>query len=126
PKERAGMAAGIFNTVRVAGEGIALASVAAILASLLHTNLSSAVAGSVDTGLIAKTAHRVTTGDMANAINAIAGLASERLVQGYASAFQYLLHILTVITLASAAVVLGLLSKDRAVAQPQKATPDLL
>lgn len=39
PKERAGMAAGIFNTVRVASEGIALASVVAMLASLLHTNL---------------------------------------------------------------------------------------
>lgn len=39
PTERAGMAAGIFNTVRVAGEGIALASVAVMLASLLHTNL---------------------------------------------------------------------------------------
>lgn len=39
PKERAGMAAGIFNTVRVAGEGIALAVVAAVLTSLLNTDL---------------------------------------------------------------------------------------
>jgi MFS family permease len=119
PKERAGMAAGIFNTVRVAGEGIALASVAAMLASLLHTNLSDAVqvvAGSADAALIAETAHRVTTGDMAHAINTIPGLENERLVAGYASAFQYLLHILTLITLASAAVVLGLLSKDRTIA----------
>jgi len=120
PKERAGMAAGIFNTVRVAGEGIALASVAAMLASLLHTDLQS-LAGSADVALIAETAHRVTTGDMAHAINTIPGLANERLVQGYASAFQYLLHILTLITLASAAVVLGLLSKDRTVSEPQQA-----
>ncbi|NWB29104.1 MFS transporter [Pseudomonas gingeri] len=119
PKERAGMAAGIFNTVRVAGEGIALASVAAMLASLLHSHLSDAlqvVAGSADAVLIAETAHRVTTGDMAHAINTVPGLANERLVAGYAAAFQYLLHILTLITLAAAAVVLGLLSKDRAVA----------
>ncbi|MCU7248149.1 MFS transporter [Pseudomonas koreensis] len=124
PKERAGMAAGIFGTVRVAGEGIALASVAAILASLLHSDLSSAVqavAGSADAALIAETAHRVTTGDMAHAINRVPGLANERLVQGYASAFQYLLHILTIITLASAAVVLGLLSGKRAVTEPQEA-----
>ncbi|MNN95337.1 hypothetical protein D3C81_2141260 [compost metagenome] len=53
---------------------------------------------------------------MAHAINTIPGLANERLVEGYASAFQYLLHILTLITLASAAVVLGLLSRDRTVA----------
>jgi EmrB/QacA subfamily drug resistance transporter len=124
PKERAGMAAGIFSTVRVAGEGIALAIVAAVLASLLHADLSSAlhaVTGSAEASLIAETAHRVTTGDMAHAINTVPGLANERLVQGYAAAFQYLLHILTVITLASAAVVLGLLSKDRSVAEPQQA-----
>ena len=124
PKERAGMAAGIFSTVRVAGEGIALASVAAILASLLNTDLSSAVhvvVGSAEASLIAETAHRVTTGDMAHAINTVPGLANGRLVEGYAAAFQYLLHILTVITLASAAVVLGLLSKDRSVAEPQQA-----
>ena len=126
PKERAGMAAGIFNTVRVAGEGIALAVVGAVLTSLLHTDLTGAVAGSVDAALIAETAHRVTTGDMAHALNTVPGLAKERLVQGYATAFQYLLHILTLITLASAAVVLGLLSKDRAVTQPQKTAPDLL
>lgn len=126
PKERAGMAAGIFNTVRVAGEGIALAVVGAVLTSLLHTDLTGAVAGSVDAALIAETAHRVTTGDMAHALNTVPGLAKERLVQGYATAFQYLLHILTLITLASAAVVLGLLSKGRAVAQPQKTAPDLL
>lgn len=79
------------------------------------------VAGSAEASLIAENAHRVTTGDMAHAINTVPGLANERLVQGYAAAFQYLLHILTVITLASAAVVLGLLSKDRSVAEPQQA-----
>jgi ABC-type thiamin/hydroxymethylpyrimidine transport system permease subunit len=50
---------------------------------------------------------------MAHAIDRIPGLANEALIAGYAQAFQYLLHILTVITLFSAAVVLGLLSKDR-------------
>ena len=80
------------------------------------------MAGSVDAALIAETAHRVTTGDMAHAINTLAGLANERLVQGYASAFQYLLHILTVITLVSAAVVLALLSKNRTVTESQQAT----
>ncbi|MFJ3483859.1 MFS transporter [Pseudomonas sp. NPDC090202] len=116
PKERAGMAAGIFGTVRVAGEGIALASVAAILASLLQTHLveiMQGLPGPVDTVAIAETAQRVTTGDMAHAINRVEGLPNEKLVDGYAQAFQYLLHILTIITLFSAAVVLGLLSKDR-------------
>lgn len=120
PKERAGMAAGIFGTVRVAGEGIALASVAAILASLLQTHLVDVmhgVSGAIDTVAIAETAQRVTTGDMAHAINRVEGLSNEQLVDGYARAFQYLLHILTIITLFSAAVVLGLLSKDRTVSE---------
>ncbi|NWA24920.1 MFS transporter [Pseudomonas gingeri] len=120
PKERAGMAAGIFNTVRVAGEGIALASVAAILASLLQTHLveiMQSAPGNIDMAAIAETAQRVTTGDMAHAINRVPGLANETLIAGYAQAFQYLLHILTIITLFSAAVVLGLLSKDRTVVE---------
>jgi hypothetical protein len=50
---------------------------------------------------------------MAHAINRVQGLPNEKLVDGYVRAFQYLLHILTIITLFSAAVVLGLLSKDR-------------
>ncbi|MGM3304349.1 hypothetical protein ACS26S_27150, partial [Bacillus cereus group sp. BC12] len=37
PKERAGMATGIFSTTRVAGEGIALAIVGAVLAGLART-----------------------------------------------------------------------------------------
>ncbi|MFJ3485398.1 MFS transporter [Pseudomonas sp. NPDC090202] len=116
PKERAGMAAGIFNTVRVAGEGIALASVAAILASLLQTHLveiMQSASGSVDTAAIAEVAQRVTSGDMAHAVDRVPGLANQTLIAGYAQAFQYLLHILTIITLFSAAVVLGLLSRDR-------------
>ena len=93
-----------------------------VLTSLLHTDLTGAVAGSVDAALIAETAHRVTTGDMAHALDTLPGLAKERLVQGYASAFQYLLHILTLITLASAAVVLGLLSKERKITETQQQT----
>ena len=46
PKERAGMATGIFSTTRVAGEGIALAIVSALLSeftrySLIHTSLKA-------------------------------------------------------------------------------------
>jgi MFS family permease len=41
PRERAGMATGIFSTVRVAGEGIALAVVGAALAALLARELTA-------------------------------------------------------------------------------------
>ncbi|MEB0150924.1 MFS transporter, partial [Pseudomonas sp. CCC2.2] len=39
PKERAGMASGIFGTTRVAGEGISLAIVSALLAVLIQSHL---------------------------------------------------------------------------------------
>jgi MFS family permease len=42
PVQRAGMAAGIFGTVRVAGEGIALAAVTALLALLIGHQLQGA------------------------------------------------------------------------------------
>ncbi|MCO5961097.1 MFS transporter [Sinorhizobium meliloti] len=42
PKERAGMAAGIFTTMRVAGEAIAIAAIGAALIGLTATNLTDA------------------------------------------------------------------------------------
>jgi MFS family permease len=42
PKERAGMAAGIFTTMRVAGEAIAIAAIGAALIGLTARNLSTA------------------------------------------------------------------------------------
>ena len=42
PVQRAGMAAGIFGTVRVAGEGIALATVTALFALLIGHQLQGA------------------------------------------------------------------------------------
>lgn len=42
PKERAGMAAGIFTTMRVAGEAIAIATIGAALVSLTAGNLDAA------------------------------------------------------------------------------------
>ncbi|EPN9528968.1 MFS transporter [Cronobacter malonaticus] len=42
PVEKAGMAAGLFNTVRVAGEGVALLGVTAFLAAANHRTLADA------------------------------------------------------------------------------------
>jgi hypothetical protein len=80
PKERACMASGIFSTTRVAGEGIALAIVTALLAGLAQTSLANSVAHRVaqtpQAGLavvsataaqIAEAAQRLTSGDLAQA-----------------------------------------------------------
>lgn len=88
PPQRAGMATGIFSTVRVAGEGVALASVASLFSQLLSWQL---------------TAH--------NQPAALAGqLASYHLVDsrllGLAEqAFQQLLLVLMAITLLCAAAI---------------------
>ena len=113
PKERAGMAAGIFNTTRVAGEGIALAIVSAILAALAYTSLT-AVAGDtagISAARLAEGAQRLATGDLAHAVSALPEIGADRLLAGYGDAFESLLHIMTVITVLSAGAVFGFLSR---------------
>jgi MFS family permease len=111
PKERAGMATGIFNTARVAGEGITLAIVSAVLAALVQTNLGELSGmGSIASSRIAETAQRVTTGDLVHAAAALPEIGKQLLVMSYADAFRSLLHILTAITVLSAIAVFGFLS----------------
>ncbi|MCT7149574.1 MFS transporter, partial [Salmonella enterica subsp. enterica serovar Oranienburg] len=52
PKERAGMAAGIFNTTRVASEGVALAVTLAVLSALVAHHLPQHTA--LDVSVIAQ------------------------------------------------------------------------
>ncbi|MCB8876858.1 MFS transporter [Acidisoma silvae] len=96
PKERAGMATGIFSTTRVAGEGVALAVVSAILSAMTAAHLP---------GGSATAAQRLATGDLAGAAAALPGVARALLVQGYSAAFGTLLLLLTGITVLTAIVV---------------------
>lgn len=113
PKERAGMAAGIFNTTRVAGEGIALAIVSAILAALAYTSLTGVAgdASGISAARLAEGAQRLATGDLAHAMAALPEIGADRLLAGYGDAFESLLHIMTVITVLSAGAVFGFLSR---------------
>ncbi|WP_315810353.1 MFS transporter [Pseudomonas sp. C9-3] len=110
PKERAGMATGIFNTARVAGEGVALAIVSAILASLAQQYLMQAAPTALP-GL-ASAAQQVAAGDLAHASVALPEVSRETLVAGYAKAFELLLHILTGITILSSLAVFVFLSRN--------------
>jgi MFS family permease len=113
PKERAGMASGIFSTTRVAGEGIALAITTAILAALVHTSLARLVPDPSPEmhASISEAAQRVTTGDMVRAAEALPGVSRHALSTSYADAFTSLLHVLIVITLLSAFATFAFLSK---------------
>lgn len=102
PKERAGMATGIFSTTRVAGEGISLAIVGAILSALTHNALAAHFTG----GEISQAAQRLATGNLAVAQKLIPQASTAQLQALYAASLHPLLLCLTGITLFSALVVL--------------------
>nr|WP_236597602.1 MFS transporter [Paraburkholderia kirstenboschensis] len=127
PKERAGMATGIFSTTRVAGEGMTLAVASAILAVLTRLRLSDALAGSpgVPAYAVTEAAQRVATGDLTHAAALLPALGQPLLVHAYDGAFRVLLHMLMAMTFASAIMVLGFLGRTPSAASPDHASPAL-
>ncbi|QCP54023.1 MFS transporter [Trinickia violacea] len=111
PKERAGMATGIFSTTRVAGEGIALAIVGALLAGLIQGGLAREPHLAAAAPSLAMAAQRAATGDLGDAAALVPGLSHARLIKVYADAFRMLLYALIAITLLSALIVFGLLAQ---------------
>ncbi|MGG1945996.1 MFS transporter [Trinickia sp. NRRL B-1857] len=111
PKERAGMAAGIFNTTRVAGEGIALAVVGALLASLTESSLRGASLLGAGGAALEHAANRLAMGDVPAAAAWIRGARSSDLIHLYGMAFHSLLYVLAAITVLSALLVFGFLSR---------------
>src|SRR5262249_18388150 len=104
PKERAGMATGIFSTTRVAGEGNALAAVSAVLATfaeaVIAERLVPAPAGA------AEAAQRLATGDLRGAATMLPGAGATLLREAYGVAFGELSQMLAAITLLSALAAL--------------------
>ncbi|WP_295950619.1 MFS transporter [uncultured Xanthomonas sp.] len=109
PIERAGMAAGLFGTLRVAGEGIALASVAALLAALVQVRLA-AVAPLLPHAALADTAQRLVAGDL-SASMAEGALSATQLRLAYAAAFGTLTRVLAAITALAAIAICLLLGR---------------
>lgn len=107
PKERAGMATGIFSTSRVAGEGVALAVVTALLSALITTNLSP-VAGSKASVV----AQRLVTGDLKEASALAASVQRETMLQGYNNGFTATLWFLSGITALTALIVFLFLGRS--------------
>lgn len=110
PRERAGMATGIFSTMRVASEGLALAAVSALLAALAEARLRALPDPSA--GPLSQAARSLASGDLAGAAHLLPDVGRAALVEGYAAAFQSLCHILMGITLLAALVVFAVL-RDR-------------
>lgn len=106
PKERAGMATGIFSTTRVAGEGIALAIVSALLAVLVQLSLSHSADRMINgSAPISTVAQSLAIGDMPLAQTLLPGINQALLANAYAEAFCRVLYVLIVITLISSITI---------------------
>lgn len=111
PVNRAGMATGIFSTMRVAGEAIAIAATGAVLSLLIQGQLPGRTGTSDVAGM--KAANLLATGNLQRAADALPGLGRTTLAQLYAEAFSATLQTLAWITIAAAAVALVLLRQPR-------------
>ncbi len=110
PKERAGMATGIFSTTRVAGEGIALAVVSALLAALIQGDLAHYPAKPTLTAPhVAAAAQSLTAGDLRRAAILLPGINAVLLARVYDDAFRKLMYILIVVTLLCALIIFRIL-----------------
>jgi MFS family permease len=103
PKERAGMATGIFSTTRVAGEGVAVAVVTALLSAFTASNLKSYSPNVISDAIGA--AQHLVTGDMTDALSLLPAAGVSALALGYNAAFSTLLLTLMSITVLTAVVV---------------------
>nr|WP_246692630.1 MFS transporter [Methylobacterium sp. WL64] len=110
PRARAGMAAGIFGTVRVAGEGVGLALVSAALAGLAAVALRRAP-GQPDGALLAQAGQRLAVGDPDAARALLPGLDGAALIQAYQAAFATLSWTLAAVTVVCAVAVFRLLAE---------------
>ncbi|MET3970875.1 MFS transporter [Bradyrhizobium sp. S3.9.1] len=126
PKERAGMATGIFSTTRVAGEGIALAVVSAILAGLMQASLRDLLPNATEamSAGLSEAAQRLATGDLRHASEILPMASQSLLRKSYGAAFERLLHILAAITVLSALAIFGFLGRTPVqAANPDEARP---
>lgn len=103
PRQRAGMATGIFNTTRVAGEGVALAVVSAVLSALVATQVGSDVPAA--SGRTGEVAQRFVAGDLASVGSILGNPAQTAAIHSYNSAFSSLLVLLAGVTLLTAILI---------------------
>ncbi|WP_283148822.1 MFS transporter [Silvimonas soli] len=97
-KERAGMAAGFFATVRLASESLALAIVAAVLAGLLQVIMLRELGSNVPAVALG---NALAAGDLAQAHGLLPQTSHATWLHVYGSAFQTMTFLLAGLTLAT-------------------------
>ena len=123
PVERAGMAAGIFNTTRVAGEGLALAIVSALLGTFAVAALGRAGLAGIGAQQAAHAGPFLALGELRHAATLLPQAGAAELAQAYGTAFRHLLYVLASITTASALLILAFLRHPAPAATDTAALP---
>ncbi|WP_218963725.1 MFS transporter [Janthinobacterium sp. BJB301] len=117
PKERAGMAAGIFNAVRLAGDGMAIAAVGALMSANIFSGLVASVpngtSGQVANADLVEASSRLAMSDLPNALVHLPTAGRPLLLQVYEDAFRFQLLVLAGAAAATAILVLLLLGRVR-------------
>ncbi|HCT25158.1 MAG TPA: MFS transporter [Stenotrophomonas sp.] len=106
-KEQAGMAAGIFNVMRLAGDSVALALVGILLSARIGGRVAQ------ETGVVPRVAvHRLSMGDLGGAVEALPGVSRTVLAQAYMESVRGQLFVLAMATVLTA-IVLGYLLREK-------------
>jgi MFS family permease len=117
--ERAGMAAGMFNTMRLAGETVAIVIMSAVLVTLTGTRLAAHAPAGTSGGALAD---KLVSGDPAGALGLAPGAdptaLGALLADGYTDALRTLLWILTAVCLLSAVPITLLVRERRTATDP--------
>ena len=106
------MAAGIFNTTRVASEGVALAITVAVLTALVAHHLSLSTSVQLFAGDYSTIAQRLVMGDIQHASADASQIPLTVLRSAYTAGFNTLLQLLAMFTLFTAAVVFLFLGRQ--------------
>ena len=110
--ERVGMATGLFNTVRVSADGVAIAVVSALLAGLIQQRLAAQIGASVPPQALLEASGRAALGEL-QAGAALLGPQAALLAQSYAQAFIQVLQLLAGLAVLTAAAVVFLLRRPQ-------------
>ncbi|AOM42898.1 MFS transporter [Xenorhabdus hominickii] len=116
PIERAGMATGIFTTMRACGEAICVAGALAMLNSLLHMDLRQVSQQS--SSVISEAANNLTTGNFESAKGLFVILSEQELMTIYSGAFSILTYTLMGITLLATVICFFTLRNERVMVNP--------
>lgn len=117
PPDRVGMATGLFNTVRISADGVAIALAGALLAGLIHRELAAAAATPLPDMAALEASSRAALGELRAAARLLPGQEA-RLAQSYAAAFLTLLQLLAGLAVATAGGLLMLLRGPRIAVRP--------